>query len=216
MFRTILNLVVFLFSLPVYLSTAATWLVTAVLLCCYWEVVCFDSTIKCFASSFALHKHITVADFTSLFSFAEVCVTFFFICGCSLVSLLCYYRLIRKKNILYIGAPWFVFPLILIRFACCCHDSSTHRLRPTVWIRYIMFCLPSLMMFAIYIKIQSLNYLCYPPAERPFHGYRFNVDVRSVNCVPVKMIHSHRTSSNNRASFIHTERRRRRRYKWWF
>lgn len=117
------------------------------------------------------------------------------------------------------GKKTFVFLRFLIfrsypLCACCCHDFSTASIYLsqaklgglTVWIRYIMFCLQSLMMFAIYIKIQCLSFL-FLPAAKPFdfrntqriqwNGYRFNGDM-VLRCVPTKMNHFHRTSSNSR------------------
>lgn len=45
-----------------------------------------------------------------------------------------------------------------------------------VWIRYIMFCLPSLMMFAIFIKIRFLDY-SHSPTTRPFRKREILVDI---------------------------------------
>lgn len=79
-------------------------------------------------------------------------VLLLFACGCSLVSLLRYLSIWSEKNIFAflsflifpLSYPFCVFvvmiPLLLILMA------------PRM--RYILFCLPSLMMFAIYIKIQ--------------------------------------------------------------
>lgn len=83
------------------------------------------------------------------------------------------------------------FPLLSV-LRVCCHDSTahtfihslnlsffhthshSHSLIPlcqffeqlVVRIRYIMFCLPSLMMFAIYIKIQFLDFFVFFPAAK--------------------------------------------------
>lgn len=152
---------------------------------------------------------------------------FYFVCGCSLVSLPCYYRLIGKKTFVFLRFLIFrSYPLC----ACCCHDFSTASIYLsqaklgglTVWIRYIMFCLQSLMMFAIYIKIQCLSFL-FLPAAKPFdfrntqriqwNGYRFNGDM-VLRCVPTKMNHFHRTSSNSR--FFGRQAPKIKRPKCWF
>lgn len=46
----------------------------------------------------------------------------------------------------------------------------------TVWIRYIMFCLPSLMMFAIYIKKRFLDY-SHSPTTRLFREREILMDI---------------------------------------
>lgn len=134
-------------------------------------------------SLLSLHKHITVADFTSLFFcyffyysvlshllllflpccycwLSFVCRCCFLLlallrsrsCGCSLVSLLRYLSIWSEKTFSPFCVSWFFRSLI--RFACLLswfHFYSSSL--ASEWDTFL-FCLPSLMMFAIYyIKI---------------------------------------------------------------
>lgn len=136
----------------------------------------------------------------SLHYFLLQCVMlFFFFCGCSLVSLPCYYRLIeeKKKHSLFC-VSWFFsvfhsYPFcVLLSWMLRTFDARGL----TVWIRYIMFCLPSLMMFAIYIKIQSLNYSLLPQQQHFWQGNTatdigFKRDRFDVACQQKWIISSH-------------------------
>lgn len=116
------------------------------------------------------------------------------------------------------------FPLLSV-LRVCCHDSSVHTISSpfssfhsqyywysmslsifflsfeqlVVWIRYIMFCLPSLMMFAIYIKIQFLDFFTISPQsnahfQRKREYASLDIDCEKIDiarcCVPTKMNHS--------------------------
>lgn len=104
-----------------------------------------------------------------------MCVTFFFhlrLFSCFAAMLLSIDQeknAVSRRSLICFPSHSYPFCVLLSWFL---YTPSALDAGLTVWIRYIMFCLPSLMMFAIYIKIQSLNYLCYPPAERPFHQKR--------------------------------------------
>lgn len=118
------------------------------------------------------------------------CVCVCVCCGCSLVSLLCYYRFDRKKHSLFCvflifrSYPFCLF-VVMIPLYIFTHSfvlTLTLRRIPTlvrsvfeqlvVWIRYIMFCLPSLMMFAIYIKIHFLDFFAFSHCRTLIYGKR--------------------------------------------
>lgn len=198
MFRTILHLDVFFFS---SLLVVATWLLL--------NAGKFCSTIypdkMVYRRLFSLHKHITVADFTSLFFFCHcfyvmpcdamlyrrffVCILWLFSCfAAMLLSIWSEKTVAFLRFLIFRSYPFCVFvvmiplhthihSLALSIFLSFFHTHShSHSFLPfrlffeqlVVRIRYIMFCLPSLMMFAIYIKIQFLDFVVLPRSQSHF------------------------------------------------